>query len=206
RDHARDRGRGARAARGRRGGAGARRPRPARGDRAQVRRGAGGSVDAGRRPRRGAGHGRGRVRALPPAARVPPADAARADRHRPRTRPRRGRTGGAGRLPLLVSNLWVPGFAGPLDDLVDRIHRRIELFADDAGVEQAYVEVVLVDGARYAIESLDPAPGYGFVTIRPHPGEDVPGEVIVPIGSIRRIELSRAAEQRAALGFSVPAG
>jgi len=105
-----------------------------------------------------------------------------------------------------VSNLWVPGFAGPLDDLVDRIHRRIELFADDAGVEQAYVEVVLVDGARYAIESLDPAPGYGFVTIRPHPGEDVPGEVIVPIGSIRRIELSRAAEQRAALGFSVPAG
>src|SRR5581483_2483687 len=84
------------------GGAGARRPRPARGDRAQVRGRAGRPVDAGRRPRRGAGHGRGRVRALPPAARVPPADAARADRHRPRTRPRRGRTGGAGRLPLLT--------------------------------------------------------------------------------------------------------
>jgi hypothetical protein len=103
-----------------------------------------------------------------------------------------------------VSNLWVPGFAGPLDDLVDRIHRRIEQFAEEAGVEQAYVEIELADGARYAVESLSAAPGYGFVTIRPHPGEDVPGEVIAPIGSIRRIELSRAAEQRARLGFSVP--
>ena len=103
-----------------------------------------------------------------------------------------------------VSTLWVPGFAGPLDDLVDRIHRRIEQFAQEAGVEQAYVEIELADGSRYAIESLDASPGYGFVAIRPHPAEDVPAEVIVPVGSIRRIELSRAAEQRARLGFSVP--
>jgi hypothetical protein len=104
----------------------------------------------------------------------------------------------------LMSNVWVPGFAGPLDDLVERIHRRIEQFAEEAEVEQAYVEVEFSDGARYAIESLSAAPGYGFVTIRPHPGDDTPDEVIVPIGSIRRIELSRAAEQRAALGFSIP--
>jgi len=103
-----------------------------------------------------------------------------------------------------MSNLWVPGFAGPLDDLVDRIHRRIEQFAEEADVKQAYVEIELADGARYAIESLSAAPGYGFVTLRPHSGEDVPGEVIVPIGSIKRIELTRAAEQRARLGFSVP--
>jgi hypothetical protein len=103
-----------------------------------------------------------------------------------------------------MPDLWVPGFAGPLDDLVDRIHRRITQLAEEAGVERAFVEVELADGVRYAVESLSPDPGYGFVTIRPHPGEDMPVEVIVPIGSIRRIELSRAAEQRAQLGFSVP--
>jgi hypothetical protein len=102
--------------------------------------------------------------------------------------------------------LWVPGFAGPLDDLIDRIHRRIEQFAEEAGVERASVEVELVDGVTYIVESLSPEPGYGFVTIRSHPGEDVPAEVIVPIGSIRRIELASAGEQRAALGFSVPEG
>jgi hypothetical protein len=101
--------------------------------------------------------------------------------------------------------LWVPGFSGPLDDLVDRIHRRIAQFAEEAGVEQAFVEVELADGARYAVESLAADPGYGFMTIRPHAGEDLPPELIVPVGSIRRIELSRAAEHHAQLGFSVPA-
>ena len=105
-----------------------------------------------------------------------------------------------------MADLWVPGFAGPLDDLVDRIHRRIAQLAEETGVEQAFVEVELFDGVRYVLESLSPDPGYGFVTIRPHPGEDTPAEVIVPIGSIRRIELSRAGEQRAGFGFSVPPG
>jgi hypothetical protein len=103
-----------------------------------------------------------------------------------------------------MPDLWVPGFAGPLDDLVDRIHRRIEQFAHEAGVEQAYVEIELADSARYAVESLAAEPGYGFVTIRPHPADDTPGEVIVPIGSIKRIELSRAAEERGRLGFALP--
>ena len=103
-----------------------------------------------------------------------------------------------------MPELWLPGFAGPLDDLVDRIHRRVAQVAEEAGVERAFVEVELADGVRYAVESLSPDPGYGFITIRPHPGDDAPVEVIVPIGSIRRIELSHAAEQRAQLGFSVP--
>ena len=103
-----------------------------------------------------------------------------------------------------MPDLWVPGFAGPLDDLIDRIHRRIERYAEEAGVEQAFVEVELVDGVRYAVESLAAEPGYGFITIKPHPGDGTPAELIVPIGSIRRIELSAAAEQRTALGFSVP--
>ena len=102
--------------------------------------------------------------------------------------------------------LWVPGFAGPLDDLIDRIHRRIEQFAGEADVERPSVEVELVDGVRYGVESLSPEPGYGFVTIRPHPGEDVPAEVIVPIGSIRRLELRKAPEERlASFGFNLPA-
>jgi hypothetical protein len=100
--------------------------------------------------------------------------------------------------------LWVPGYAGPLDDLVERIHRRIEQFAGEAGVERPFVEIELFDGVRYTVESLSPEPGYGFVTIRPHPGEDVPAELIVQIGSIKRIELSAVGEQRGQFGFSVP--
>lgn len=104
---------------------------------------------------------------------------------------------------MAPTELWVPGYDGPLDDLIARIHRRIETLAEAAG--QAYVEVELADGARYAVESLTPEPGYGFVTIRPHPADDVPDEVIVPVGSIKRIELSRAADERGRLGFSLPA-
>ena len=100
--------------------------------------------------------------------------------------------------------LWVPGYAGPLDDLIDRIHRRIEQFAGEVGADQAYVEIELVDGVRYTVESLSPEPGYGFITIRPHPGDGTPAEVILPVGSIRRIELSGVAEEHATLGFSVP--
>jgi hypothetical protein len=103
-----------------------------------------------------------------------------------------------------MPDLWVPGFAGPLDDFVNRIHRQIEQFAEEGGVKQAFVEVELVDGVRYAVESISADPGYGFVTIRPHPGDGTPAQVIVPIGAIKRIELSKAAEERTQLGFSVP--
>ena len=101
-------------------------------------------------------------------------------------------------------DLWVPGYAGPIDDLIDRIHRRIAQFAEEAGVERAFVEVELVYGARFAVEGLTAEPGYGFITIRPHPSDDGPAEVIVPIGAVKRLELSRSAEERARLGFSVP--
>jgi hypothetical protein len=102
-----------------------------------------------------------------------------------------------------MSGLWIPGAAGPLEELVSRIERRIERFAADAGIEQAYVEVELADGSRFAVEELSAEPGFGFVTVRPYPRDEPPAELIVPIGAIRRIELSRAAEQDAALGFSV---
>ena len=103
-----------------------------------------------------------------------------------------------------MTELWVPGFAGPLDQLVERIHRRIAQFAEEAGVDRAFVEVELADGVRYAVESLSAEPGYGFVTLRPHAGDDMPAEVIVPVGSIKRVELSRAREEHQRPGFSIP--
>jgi len=104
-----------------------------------------------------------------------------------------------------MPDLWVPGFAGPLDDLVERIHRRIEQLAAETEVETTFVEIELVDGVRYAVESLTAEPGYGFVTIHPHASDGTPALVIVPVGSIKRIELSAAAEERTQLGFSVRA-
>ena len=49
-----------------------------------------------------------------------------------------------------MPELWTPGMAGPLDDLVARIHRRIEAFAAEHELEQAMVEVELSDGALAA--------------------------------------------------------
>ena len=110
----------------------------------------------------------------------------------------------------MSSGLWIPGIASaPLEDFVARIQRQAEEFAAEAGVERAVVEIELVDGARLTVDRLSAEPGFGFVTIVPFPDasdEDVPERLIVPVGTIRRIELGRATEQRARFGFSVPAG
>ena len=102
-----------------------------------------------------------------------------------------------------MRELWIPGMAGPLDDLVARIHRRIEAFAREHGVE-AMVEVELYDGALIRLASLSPEPGYGFLTLVPVAEDAEPQELIVPLGAIRQLTLSRAEpEQR--IGFSLPA-
>ena len=100
----------------------------------------------------------------------------------------------------------MPGAAGPQDEFVQRLHASIRRFAADEGVDEAAVHVELADGARFAAHSISPEPGFGFLTIRPHPEdrEDMPGELIVPVGSIRRIDLDRAVEERGRLGFSLP--
>jgi len=104
-----------------------------------------------------------------------------------------------------MSELWLPGVAGPQDEFVARLHRRIQRFAESRGIAQAVVEVELRDGARFKLDAVMPEPGYGFVTLRPHADEeDVPDELIVPIGAIGRIELYATAEQEPKLGFSVP--
>ena len=81
----------------------------------QVRRRAGRALDAGRVARRGAGHDRGRLRAVPAPARVHPAHAARPDRHRARSRARGRRRRRPAATPASsdVSRLWIPGAAGP---------------------------------------------------------------------------------------------
>lgn len=107
----------------------------------------------------------------------------------------------------MAPELWTPGHAGPVEDFVDRLHRTIERFASDEGVEKAYVQVELIDGSRLTMHSLSPEPGSGFVTIRPHAEDspDAPGALVVPVGAIKRIELDRADEQRAQFGFALRA-
>ncbi|MDQ4081957.1 MAG: hypothetical protein M3123_03600 [Actinomycetota bacterium] len=103
-----------------------------------------------------------------------------------------------------MPEIWQPGVAAPSDDLVARIHREIGRFTEKRGIPAAVVVVELHGGSRFAVDAISPEPGYGFFTICPHPDEDVPGEVIVPVGGIARIELHASAEEEPKLGFSLP--
>ena len=94
--------------------------------------------------------------------------------------------------------------AGPLDELVTRIHRRIDAFRDEHALEQAAVSVELADGSLHRLTSLSAEPGFGFVSLRPHPDGDEPEELIVPLGAIREIRIGRP-EAEQAFGFTGPA-
>jgi hypothetical protein len=99
----------------------------------------------------------------------------------------------------LSPELWVPGAAEPsLDDFVTRIHRQIEQYTATHAADRSHVEVELADGERLALRSISSEPGYGFLTL------SVDGEqLIVPVGSIRRITLGPADEDRRP-GFALP--
>ncbi len=90
--------------------------------------------------------------------------------------------------------------AGPLEELVKRIHRRVETFRTEHGLEQAAVSVELVDGALHRLASLSAEPGFGFVTLCPHCDKGDPEEVIVPVGAIREIRIGLP-EPAQPLGF-----
>ena len=99
----------------------------------------------------------------------------------------------------------MPGVEGPHEEFVGRLHRQIERFAERHEIEKAVVELELRDGSRFKLETVSPDPGYGFVTVCPHPDEDdTPGQLIVPLGAIARIELYVADEPEPRLGFSLP--
>jgi hypothetical protein len=103
-----------------------------------------------------------------------------------------------------MPELWIPGMSGPLDELVARIHRRIASFASEHELEQTQVEAELHDGALLRLSTISAEPGYGFITLVPHPEDGEPQELIVPLGAIRRLTLSRA-EPESPVGFSLPA-
>ena len=116
-----------------------------------------------------------------------------------------------------MPEVWVPGMAGPLDDFVARLHRKIEDFVGRRGHEQAVVEIEVVDGAQFTLHSISAEPGFGFVSLAPYPedeqrpwpraGQDPPvppDELIVPLGSIKRITLNDAAERERRVGFALP--
>jgi hypothetical protein len=89
---------------------------------------------------------------------------------------------------------------------VERLHRAIAAFAEENGIETPVVEVELMDSARFVLSRIDPEPGYGLVTLRIAEDDDAPDALIIPIGTIKRIELRKAPEERlATVGFSIPA-
>lgn len=91
--------------------------------------------------------------------------------------------------------------AGPLDELVKRILRRVDAFKEEHGLAEVEVSVELLDGSLYRLLTLSAEPGFGFVSFRPHPGDDGPEEVIVPLGSVREVRLS-APRSELPLGFA----
>jgi hypothetical protein len=106
-----------------------------------------------------------------------------------------------------VSGLWTPLAEGPHEAFVERLHRVITAFADEHGVASPVVEVELSDGARFTVERIAPEPGFGMVTIVVHPSRDAeaPDAVVVPLGSIRRIELrARPDDDASRFGFALP--
>jgi hypothetical protein len=105
-----------------------------------------------------------------------------------------------------MPEVWIPGAAEPsLDDFVARVHRQIERFTASHSAEQTHVDVELADGERLTLRALSPEPGYGFVTLTVHPDEGGQQQLIVPINAIRRVTLGPAEEERARLGFALPA-
>jgi len=84
--------------------------------------------------------------------------------------------------------------------------KAIAAFADAHGVKTPLVEVELADKARFVLERFDPEPGSGMVTLHVHAeDEDDVDALIVPLGSIRRIELRKSPEHKLdAFGFNLP--
>ena len=105
-----------------------------------------------------------------------------------------------------VPDLWTPVAELPHEAFVDRLHKAIASFAESTGVEKPFVEVELADSSRFVLDRIEPEPGFGMVTLYVTDArDDAPDALIVPIGSLRRVELRTAPERAETIGFSVPA-
>jgi hypothetical protein len=87
--------------------------------------------------------------------------------------------------------------AGPLDELVARVTRMVQAFAQEHGLETAEVRFELADGSRHLVSSASAEPGFGFLSFVPHQalGEE-PRRVIVPIGAVKAVEISAPDPER----------
>ena len=105
-----------------------------------------------------------------------------------------------------MPDFWTPNAELPHEAFVERIHKAIASFAEANGVEKPLVEVELADTSRFILERIEPEPGFGMVTLYVTDArDDAPDALIVPIGSLRRIELSKSPDDRVQrFGFSVP--
>jgi hypothetical protein len=105
-----------------------------------------------------------------------------------------------------VPELWTPLREGPPEEFVDRLYRAIAGFAEARGIETPVVELELADGSRFVVDRIVPEPGFGMVTIYVHGERDpeAPDALIVPIGTIRRIELRGGPDETVSkFGFAV---
>jgi hypothetical protein len=104
-----------------------------------------------------------------------------------------------------VPELWTPTPDLPHEAFGERLHKAIGSFAETHGVEKPVVEVELADRSRFVLERIEPEPGFGMVTLYVTDARDeAPDGLIVPIGSLRRIELRAAPDKEEGIGFSVP--
>ena len=104
-----------------------------------------------------------------------------------------------------MPDLWTPTTELPHEAFIDRLHKTIASFAESTGVEKPVVEVELADRSRFVLERIEPQPGFGMVTLYVTDShDDAPDALIIPIGSLRRIELRTAPERAESIGFSVP--
>src|SRR3954452_15045000 len=106
----------------------------------------------------------------------------------------------------MSSGIWTPTPDGPHESFVERLVKAIADFAEAHGVATPLVEVELADSSRFVLERIDPEPGSGMVTlhVRAEDEDDVDA-LIVPLGSIGRIELRKSPEQKvASFGLNLP--
>jgi hypothetical protein len=107
-----------------------------------------------------------------------------------------------------MPDLWTPVAELPHEAFIERLHKAIASFAEATGVEKPFVEVELADRSRFVLDRIEPEPGFGMVTlyVTDVRDDDAPDALIVPIGSLRRIELRKGPEEKLQrFGFSVPA-
>ena len=90
--------------------------------------------------------------------------------------------------------------AGPVEELVKRLERRVEQFREEHALAEVEVTIELMDGSLHRLRTLAAEPGFGFISFCPH--GDEPEEVIVPLGAVREIRL-RVPGPEQAVGFAV---